>query len=78
MQGRALPPLAAFAEAVAEMLQGSSRVLYAGDYPSAAIALGDRHPLLIRDHGHSLSLSLPLVGSWSVQAQQELRARGAR
>jgi hypothetical protein len=68
---RTLPPLAELAERVAAELGGTADILWPGDYPSAAILLGDRHPLLLRDHGWSLTLSLPTDGSWRVQTDLE-------
>lgn len=46
-------------------------MLWSGDYPSAAIAIGDRHPILIRDHGWTLGLSLPLNKSWHLATEED-------
>ncbi|HEX6766837.1 MAG TPA: hypothetical protein VF103_15185, partial [Polyangiaceae bacterium] len=67
MSGRTLQELLPFAKELATELGGTEKILWGGEYPSAAICLNGTHPLLVRDHTHSLTLSLPLEGSWSLR-----------
>jgi hypothetical protein len=71
---RNIPPIATFTEEVAHALGGSPAMLYPGEYPSAAIAFGDRHLILVRDHGWTLTLSLPIERSWQMQTREEWQA----
>ncbi len=71
---RKLPPLVEFAAEVAHRIGGSPRILDSGEYGSAAIELHGRHPLLIREHNWSLTLSFPIEGSWQVQTREEWQA----
>jgi hypothetical protein len=68
---RTLPPLPTFAAEVAHALGGTAHAL--GE-AAAAIALGDEHPLLVRDHGWTLTLSLPTASSWPMRTPEEWRA----
>jgi hypothetical protein len=68
---RTLPPLVELAQRIADEVSGTARMLGGGEYPSCAIALGDRHPLLIRDHGWTLTLSLPVEHSWSLATPED-------
>jgi hypothetical protein len=49
-------------------------MLAAGQFPVAALMFGGRLPLLIRDHGHLISLSLPRDHFWKLQTRDEWRA----
>jgi hypothetical protein len=62
-----IAPLAPFAEDVARALGGKAVPLDTGEYPSSAIQLGERCPLLVRAHAWWFALSLPLDGSWRVK-----------
>lgn len=69
---RDLPALDTFTDEILLYLgEGTITVLADGDWPVRSIALAGRNTLLIRDHGHSLTLSLPLNQSWPVSTQRE-------
>jgi hypothetical protein len=68
---RTLPPLPELAQRIAEEVDGTARSLMDGEYPSAAIEIGDRHPLLVRDHSWTLTLSLPVEHSWSLATPED-------
>lgn len=69
---RDLPALDVFADEILFYLgEGTKTVLADGDWPVRAIAIAGRNILLIRDHGHSLTLSLPVKQSWPVSTQRE-------
>lgn len=68
---RTLPPIAELAEQIAHEVGGTAHMLWSGDYPSAGILLGDRHSLLLRDHGRTLTLSLPIGKSWALALEND-------
>jgi hypothetical protein len=75
---RPRPSLIELAREVARALGGEAVSLDEGDYPSAAIAFGGRHALLLRDHGWVVGFSLPLGPSWSVTAEEAWPAEELR
>lgn len=77
MSGRTLQTLLPFAKELATELGGTERILWGGEYPSAAICLNGAHPLLVRDHGLSLALSMPLEGAWSLRTSADWLAAEA-
>lgn len=72
---RDLPPLSTFVEEICAALGGTATasVLAEGQWPAQAIALDGRHVVLVRDHGWSLTVSLPATHSWSLQTRDEWR-----
>lgn len=69
---RDLPALDTFTDEILLCLgKGTKTVLADGDWPVRAIAFAERNTLLIRDHGHSLTLSLPVEKSWPMSTQSE-------
>jgi hypothetical protein len=77
MTARDLPPVASFAEDVVNTLGGGEvHALGAGDCSALALALapaGGAHLVLVRDHGHSITLSLPDGPSWALRTRAEWR-----
>lgn len=72
---RTLPPLAELAEELASTLGGAARILHAGPHDAAAaIAFDGHHLLLVRDHGWTVSLSLPTAHAWSLRTPKEWAA----
>lgn len=62
---RDLPAIAAFADDIILALgEGKKHILAGGDWPVAAIEIAGRCRLLLRDHGHSVAISLPTQHSW--------------
>lgn len=69
---RDLPKLDAFSDEIILFLgEGMKAVVAEGEWPVRAVAFAGRHVLLIRDHGHSLTLSLPVDKSWAMSTKQE-------
>lgn len=57
---RDLPVIDIFLDEIITFLgEGEKRILAGGDWPVGAVAFAGRHILLLRDHGHALTLSLP-------------------
>lgn len=77
-QTRDLPTLSELAATIARSVDASTSVLSQGEYPAIALALGGRHLLLMRDHGHGVSLSLPTKHHWSVRTRDELAVEQPR
>jgi hypothetical protein len=72
---RDLPPLPELAAELGRTLGASPSVLAAGDYPVAALAIAGRHFVLVRDHQHSVAISLPTGDqSWSWRSRQDWQA----
>jgi hypothetical protein len=72
---RSLPALADLAADVAQRLGGVARTISTAEHAhAAAIAWDDAHLLLLRDHGWTLTFSLPVGRSWSMQTPAELDA----
>lgn len=72
---RSLPALADLSADVARRLGGVARTISVDEHErAAAIAWDDAHLLLVRDHGWTLTLSLPFRRSWSMQTPAELDA----
>jgi hypothetical protein len=74
---RTLPALAELAERIADEVGGTARMLMGGEHPSFAILLGDRHPLLIRDHAWTLTLSFPTAHSFRLATPEDWQAIAA-
>ena len=74
---RDLPPIDAFTEEIRLYLgDGAINVLADGDWPVRTIACAGKNILLVRAHGHSLTLSLPLEQSWYMSTRHDwLRLR---
>ena len=69
---RDLPALDTFTDEILLYLdEGEKTVLADGDWPVRAIAFAERNLLLIRDYGHSLTLSLPVKQSWPMMTRRE-------
>lgn len=69
---RDLPALDAFTDEILLHLgEGTKTVLADGDWPVRAIAFAQKNLILIRDHHHSLTLSLPTAHSWRLATQQD-------
>ncbi len=68
---RNLPVISELADALARSLEASTSVLSKND---VALAIAGRHLLLIRDHGHSVSLSLPTKHHWSWRTADDMTA----
>jgi hypothetical protein len=65
---RTLPPLVELAGDIAHKLGGVARILSTEEHEqAAAIAFDDVHLLLVRDHGWTVTVSLPTKRSWSLQ-----------
>ena len=75
---RDLPAIDTFADEIILALgEGEKRMLAEGDWPVAAIAIAQRCILLIRDHRHSITISLPTNQSWPIAARREWLALAA-
>jgi hypothetical protein len=72
---RDLPTLEALlVEILAALGGGTNSILARGDWPVGALAFDGHHLLLVRDHGHSVTLSLPKDQSWALQTRAEWNA----
>jgi hypothetical protein len=74
---RDLPAIDAFTEEIRLYLgDGTKTVLADGDWPVRAVAFAGKNILLVRDHGHSMTLSLPVGQSWYMSTHHDwLRLR---
>lgn len=71
---RDLPVLEALLDEILAALGGGTKsVLNTGDWPIGAVAFDGHHLLLVRDHGPSVTLSLPVKESWSLRTREEWR-----
>ncbi len=70
---RNLPEISEFAATVARSFEATTSVLSERD---VSLAIAGCHLLLIRDHGHAISLSLPTgEKAWSWRTREELAAQ---
>jgi hypothetical protein len=72
---RDLPGLAQLLDEIRVAVHGGSKnILAADEWPVGAIAFGGQNLLLVRDHGHSVTLSIPTDQSWSIRTRRDWTA----